>query len=1178
MTLADATARELALTPHRSFAVAAPAGSGKTELLTQRVLKLLAIVEEPEEILCMTFTRKAAGEMQQRILQALTEAASNSATDETNYPGKDNSHQQLTNDLAKNVLARDKERHWQLLNNPNRLRIQTIDGFCLNLAQQLAIESRFGDYSEPMDDPTPLYREAITTLLLPALERQNTHENPLGLAVSTLLQHLDNDLNKFEQLLINLLSKREQWLGQLYQSRGARDYLESFLNQVIEETLAKATKLLAPFGSDLALLADYAAKQLPASKQHSAIKLCLGMTSLPAANATDFPQCQEQWLGLCELLLTGKDEWRKRLDKNGGFPTETIDGDKSQAKVQKETMTKVITELQNIPGLLDVLTDIRYLPPTKYGDDQWQVLDALTLLLPALSASLSLSFQQQKVCDFTEVTLAALRALGSEEEPTDLALKLDYQINHILTDEFQDTSSVQFDLLRRLTAGWQLNDGRSLFIVGDAMQSLYGFRNANVGLFLEARSMPLGNIQLEPLDLQVNFRSQAAIIDWVNNAFTQVFPPCDNISRGAVSYSSATAHHPALPADAVTVDAFIDYPNLKAEAEHVAELVSKARQHDPEGSIAILVRNRTHLTDILETLRQVGHRWQATDIDPLGKRMPVIDLMSLTRALLSPADRIAWLSILRTPWCGLNLNDLFLLANYIPTKNKLEEEGQPEQGQTSATGRYPPLLLNIFNHQLIPGISTSGQQILNRVSHQLKQTWDQRYRKPLRSWIEGVWFSLGGAAALRSETEFSQCQQYLDLLEQHESCGTLEDWSSFEKAVQSLYAKPDILADPNLHVMTIHKAKGLEFDTVIIPGLNRKPRSDDKQLILWQERVGQYGQNQLIIGPLERTGQETDPLFRYLQREQKLKGQLEKARVLYVGCTRAIKKLHLTYSIGKDKKPTAHSLLESLFPALDSANAEQNGTQSYSFQSHYFQIDDVEAVQTGLEKTVPSLNHIYRLPSDWKFNEDTRSVTNSIENTQPATNSVTQHKNNEHKSLKENLSALNTISRHTGTVLHRVLRQIVLDGIENWTVNTIQERLPFWKTQLQQLGVTALDAPLSLIQKAVNNCLKDETARWLLNNQHQNSFCEYSIGYIGTNNQPKTAVIDRCFITDDTQWIIDYKTAEPTEGESKANFVQREVNLYREQLEHYAKLFEQLGNRPIKTALYFPLICHLAII
>lgn len=1164
MTLADASTRELALTPNRSFAVSAPAGSGKTELLTQRVLKLLAIVERPEEILCMTFTRKAAGEMQQRILQALIQA--NNKTENNHFQDKTSSHQKLTHDLAQNVLTRDREKQWQLLNNPNRLRIQTIDSFCLNLAQQLAIESRFGDYSEPLDDPTPIYREAITTSLLPTLEQQS----PLGLAISTLLQHLDNDLNKLEQLLINLLSKREQWLGQLYQSRGARDYLEGFLNQVIEETLSNAGELLASTGSDLALLADYAANQLPATKQNSPIKNCLGITSLPAAKATEFPQ----WEGLCELLMTAKDEWRKQLDKNGGFPTETLDGDKSQAKAQKETMTAVIAELQAIPGLLDVLTDIRYLPTAKYDDDQWQVLDALTLLLPALSAALSLLFQQKKVCDFTEVALAALRALGSEEEPTDLALKLDYQITHILTDEFQDTSSVQFDLLRRLTAGWQTNDGRSLFIVGDAMQSLYGFRNANVGLFLEARSLPLGNIQLEPLDLQVNFRSQAAIIDWVNSAFTQVFPPCDNISRGAVSYSPAIPHHPALPTEAVTVDAFVDYPDLKAEAEHVTELVEQARKDDPEGSIAILVRNRTHLTDILEALREKGCRWQAIDIDPLGKRMPVIDLMSLTRALLSPADRIAWLSILRAPWCGLDLKDLFQLANY-----KLKEEDQQPK-----TDRYPLLLLNIFNHRQIPGISTSGQQILNRVSHQLKLAWEQRYRKTLRSWIEGLWISVGGAAALQSDTELNQCQVYFDLLEQHDSCGSLEDWPSFEKAVQSLYAKPDVLADPNLHVMTIHKAKGLEFDTVIIPGLNRKPRSDDKQLMLWQERVGQYGQNQLIIGPLERAGQETDPLFCYLQREQKLKGQLEKARVLYVGCTRAIKKLHLTYNIGKDKKPTANSLLESLWPVLSSTHPAETGNpkssiQSQSLRSHYFETTNSELAQHrekggSIEKAVPSLNHIYRLPCHWQFNGDSNKPDDLIANKDLTTKGPGERP----EQLQKNLSELNTVSRHTGTVLHRVLQQMVQEGIENWTETTIINRQPFWKIQLQQLGVSELEEPLTLIQRGIKNCLNDETANWLLSDSHQDSLCEYKIGYIGANGQPKTAVVDRCFISEGTQWIIDYKTAEPIAEESLESFIQREITLYREQLEHYAKLFEQMGNYPVKTALYFPLISHLVII
>jgi ATP-dependent helicase/nuclease subunit A len=1142
MTQTDSPQRLEALDPLRSFAVAAPAGSGKTELLIQRVLRLLALVDEPEEILCMTFTRKAAGEMQHRVVEALIRVSNNEQPQ--------SSHQKTTFDLAKAALAQDQARGWMLLENPNRLRIQTIDGFCLNLAKQLAVESSFGDYSEPLDDPTPHYREAITELLLPSLEQQN----PLGKAITTLLHHLDNDLNKLEQLLINLLSKREQWLGQLFQSRNARDYLENFLNEVIEETLSDAQHLLAPYGSDLALLADYAANQLPDDKRTSPINHCLGMVELPDNNLHFI----EQWQGLCELLLTKDNGWRKAFNKNIGFPTETDTGDKAFAKAQKETVSALITQLRSTSGLREALEDIRFLPPPNYNNGQWQVLEALTLLLPALAAQLSLIFQQQKVCDFTEITLAALRALGHEDEPTDLALKLDYQVKHILTDEFQDTSSVQFTILQRLTAGWAPGDGRSLFIVGDAMQSLYGFRNANVGLFLEARSRPIGNIQLEPLDLQVNFRSQAGIIDWVNQAFVEVFPTHDNISRGAVSYSNALAHHPSLPTEAVTVDAFINDPEAitndkirQAEATQVVKRVEESKQHDPDGSIAILVRNRTHLPNILKALQQAGHRWQATDIDPLGKRMPVIDLMSLTRALLSPADRIAWLSILRSPWCGLDLDDLFQVVNTT----------LPEQNPVSEGERYPLLFLNILNHRHINNLSPKGCQILSRVSNVLKIGWDQRYRKPLRIWIEGIWEALGGKAALGSTTELEQCQQYLDLLEQQEIGGTITDWPVFEKAVQSLYAKPDQEADPNLHVMTIHKAKGLEFDTVIIPGLNRKPRGEDKQLMLWQERVSKQGENQLIIGPLEQTGQDSDPLFKYLQREHQLKNQLEKARVLYVGTTRAIKKLHLMYTTDNELKPTANSLLESLWPVLESAIE----TKAPGIYCHYQQQGEGEEITN---EPTPTLDHLQRLPTDWQHPKII-----PVKDDAPV---VIEQAAQDHD--QDPLVEPNTTARHTGTVLHRILRQIVMEGINTWNLDTIDSRKPFWDSQLRQLGVNQTGEALGLMCRAMTRCLQSDIAQWILSNQHTESLCEYTIGYISPDGKPKTAVLDRTFVADGLRWIIDYKMAEPSEGESQQGFLDHQVQQYRAQLEHYAALFNQMDNTPIKIALYFPLINQLEIL
>src|SRR5690606_11785541 len=172
----------------------------------------------------------------------------------------------------------------------------------------------------------------------------------------------------------------------------------------------------------------------------------------------------------------------------------------------------ILQELQ--PECMTLLHGVRELPADCYEDDQWQLLDSLTRLLPLLVAQLTLVFKQLGATDYSAISQAALLALGSDDAPSDLALQLDYRIRHILVDEFQDTASPQLQLLQKLTAGWQPDDGRTLFIVGDGMQSCYGFRNANVGLFLDARRKGIGSVELEALDLTVNFRSQVGVVKW----------------------------------------------------------------------------------------------------------------------------------------------------------------------------------------------------------------------------------------------------------------------------------------------------------------------------------------------------------------------------------------------------------------------------------------------------------------------------------------------------------------------------------------------------------------------------------------------------------------------------------------------------------------------------------------
>src|SRR5215471_2620852 len=186
----DREQRAAALDPARSFAVQAPAGSGKTELLIQRFLRLLASVEQPEAIVAITFTRKAAGEMVERISRALRGEATES----------------LTRDLAAAAASRDRERGWNLLQHPGRLRVQTIDALCMSIAGQMPWLARLGALPRIEDDTRELYEEAARrTVLLIA-------EPPYREPIETMLRHLDNNAARLRELLAAMLAKREQWL------------------------------------------------------------------------------------------------------------------------------------------------------------------------------------------------------------------------------------------------------------------------------------------------------------------------------------------------------------------------------------------------------------------------------------------------------------------------------------------------------------------------------------------------------------------------------------------------------------------------------------------------------------------------------------------------------------------------------------------------------------------------------------------------------------------------------------------------------------------------------------------------------------------------------------------------------------------------------------------------------
>jgi ATP-dependent helicase/nuclease subunit A len=1125
----DAGVRLKALDTSISIAVQAPAGSGKTELLSLRFLKLLAKCTQPEEVLAITFTRKAAAEMTNRIIETLEWAAAGV----TNLD-PDSELEMLKFTLASQVLEQDKAQGWQLLQTPNQLRIQTIDSFCHHLARNLPVLSNFGNSPQISDQVEECYQEAVTNTL--ALLDTNS---VVAESVGKLLRHFDNKVTQVETLLIGLLQQRDQWSSVILEVAGspqkASQYLQENLHELVEETLQKTLEGLLDQESQLAELLNFAAENLRAEERKSAILLCAELTALPAPNH----QALRQWQGLAELLLTrceSKPTWRKQLNKGQGFPAPSSAKNKDRAAILKQAKSDIESLLDTLSEkqmLLENLDYVRRLPEPDTELEQWQFLITLTSILPTLLAQLKLSFAKYRKVDHSQVSSAALEALGDISKPTDLTLALDYKIQHILVDEFQDTSSTQIQLLQKLTAGWEVGDRRTLFIVGDAMQSCYGFRSANVGLFIAAREYGIGDISLLALSLETNFRSTSNVVSWVNAVFSAAFPAVTDIARGAIDYSASSAFHSQLQENVISTRVFLhDGTNSELahqeEARHVAKSITAIRENNPTDTIAVLVRYRTHLPHILAELRAAGIPWQATEIDKLAALPVITDLTSLISALLNQADRLAWLSILRAPWCGLSLEELHTIATYDESSSILHTLQQADQlsslKQTSQSRIKHFVEVLSYAHQHMPYNS------LNRV-------------------VRVCWEHLQGHALYPSTLEHKSAERFFELITEQESAGTITDFKRFERRINqvTISGEAQSIADNPVSIMTIHKAKGLEFDHVIVPGLARIGKSDTKPLLLWHERLNFQGLPKLFLATLSATGADDGALYKLIRHEKSLKDKLENTRLLYIAVTRAKKSACLMASLTQQENvtaaPSTRSLLATIWQPLQ--DIEQSQIQYLAVSANGEQQESATKKPEYQPPKIRRLAGLLPCPNDATQIEPSKLAAIDCEPTSRATR----------------------LSAEVGNLVHQSLQNHVIHGPDT----SLQQTKQAWKARLIRSGYSnrEVEAVIATTENLVKLSTSTDSFNWIFNNELEESEAELSInslvgGYLHTH------IIDRTFIDSaNVRWIIDYKSAKQAPNETEAAFVNTQIDLHTPQLTRYKTLFSAIENRPIKTALLF---------
>lgn len=1122
--IADQLQRQQALDPCQSFIVQAPAGSGKTELLIQRYLVLLAIVNEPEEIVAITFTRKAASEMQDRVLDALRLAR------DQQEPETD--HQKQTYMLAKAVLRRDQERAWSITEQTGRLKIKTIDSFCADLSRQMPVLSRFGSPPGLIEDAEELYREAARATI-GELETDNQWSD----AMEALATYLDNNLADIENLIVSMLRRRDQWVRHVVSDEDTqRQALESDINYLVQQHLSR---LKNNFPKDLqvnlAEVLGYCCQNIRDQQDHE-LFCCSELSSFSDIGTL------EQWKAISRWLMVQKGGWRSRLTVREGFadPKATKE-EKEKSKEAKMNFGKLVEGLDQVSGLKAQIFQLQSLPETKYTDNHWLVLKALFDVLRVAVGQLELVFQARNQVDFTAMSQSALQALGAEDNPTDLALALDYRIQHILIDEFQDTSFSQFELLQRLTLGWQGDDGRTLFCVGDPMQSIYRFREAEVGLYLRAKEMGIGQIRLQPITLEVNFRSQAKIVEWINAAFPKILAHKDRMEEGAVSYTDSVPFHSAsIKQPAVSI-----YPlyekDREGEAEQVVKTVKQLKAAQPDTSIAILVRSRNHLMEIVPGLKRSGLPFQAIDIERLGHRPVVQDLMSITRSLIHYADRTAWLAVLRAPWCGLSLIDLHVLL------------GDEKQNTVwSAINRQDRMEL----------LRREQQVRLKRVLDAYRHV-QQHHNRRLRQRVEAIWMRLGGPACVADETDLQDALVYLDLLDELEQGGQSIEIQRLAAKVEKLSALPDVNADGNLKILTIHKSKGLEFDHVIIPGLGNQSRSGDRRLLKWMEFAKEDKNAGLLLAPIKEKGDKNGTLYEYINEMEKKKEQHEMGRLFYVAATRAKKSLHwfghVELKVDDDggitiKEPVANSPLSTMWPALKNEFEASLPVEIAKGPKKNNEQSQRHTLQPGV---------IRRHKNEWCLPGPSASVAYSADPLSAVEPDI------QLEQIEFNWAG--ETARQIGLATHQFLEKIVRGGLDFSDEKTREQQRACVSASLRQEGVRSEDHEKALKQTLRNLCsiCEDERGRWILDPGHRDSRCEYAVsGY--HDNRLVSIVIDRTFIDQDgVRWIIDYKTGIHSGG-GLEEFLDREKQRYQNQLKLYANLMQQLDPRPTRVALYYP--------
>ncbi len=860
-------AQRRAADPAASVWVGASAGTGKTKVLTDRVLCLLLAGIAPTRLLCLTFTKAAAAEMANRLAARLAGWA---ARPETVL--RRELHDLLGRMPDDAEATRARQLFARTLDAPGGLKIQTLHSFCQSLLARFPLEAGVAPTFQVIDDATAaeLRREAREQVL--AALRVEDPPGPLAAELAHLSALLSD--GGFAELLDALIDERGRFRRLADQAGSVAALIAGHARHLgvapdaTPEAVAAAALALPP---EVFAALDRVAAAL---EQGGSEDRARGAALVRVLGADDRGPL---WPAYLSVFFTKDGEPRKRL------------ATKAVIAACPDAVTVQEAECERLAGWLPRIQAAGVLAATR----------ALLLVGDAVLARYARLKAATVALDYDDLILAARDLLAQDGGCGWVHFKLDGGLDHVLIDEAQDTNPEQWEVVAALTREFFVGEGasertRTVFVVGDRKQSIFSFQRADVAAFQAMHRYFAAKVRATPqewrsIDLDVSFRSTDAVLATVDAVFAQA-PAADGVDDGIRHQVSRLGMGglvelwpPAVPAPVEPAPAWVPQAGRQSEVEprtRVAQLVAAKirRLLDGErlpsrgtviepGDILVLVRTRGPFTwDLVRECKRLGVPIAGVDRMVLIEQLAVMDLVALGRVLLQPDDDLTLATVLKSPLIGLDEERLFDLAWNRPGTlwRALQESADPVCAAAAAqlaewragADRRPPF--ELFAELLHRG---GRRRLVERLSDEANDAIDE---------------FLGQAIAFERSHPPS-LEGFLHWLE----AGALE-----------VNRPSDMSRRDEVRIMTVHGAKGLQAPIVFLPDTLQAPTRlpplfwPDGAAPLWSPRKAM-----------------DDPVAAAARQAAEAARDREYRRLLYVALTRAEDRLYVTGWAGRREAP-----------------------------------------------------------------------------------------------------------------------------------------------------------------------------------------------------------------------------------------------------------------------------------